>query len=400
MAVSVLSAVPIWDREGVLIKRIVILAILFALTLNTATLAAEPGNGVIEGQVVNGTEGGSSVSDQEITLTTNLNEAEVSSTTTRTDSEGRFVFNGLSTEPGYSYQAKLNFQQADYTSEWLSFGDGETSKSTEVTVYDATTSDEAIMIAIAHTIIYVGQGSLEVKEYFLFVNDSDRTYIGSKMIAEGARETLRFSLPGKATGLQPELGLMECCIYESEDGFVHAMPVLPGGEELVYSYQVDYDSSQYTFSRKMLYPTTNYHFLVQGEGSQITSDRLVEEESLDISGLRFKHFSGGAFNSGDTVVARLSALPSTGNQMVIIWVALALAVLAGGFVFSYLLRKRRLQPVKTKAGPDRQKLLVELAQLDDEFESGKIDEEVYRRLRAKKKSQLVALMQKKSSGSS
>lgn len=399
MTVFVLIVVPVWNKGDMLIKRIALLVAIFTLSLAAPALAAEPGSGVIEGLVVNGTEGGSSVADLEITLQTYLNDTEVDSITTRTDTEGRFVFDGLSTEPVYRYQVTLNFQQVAYTSDWLSFDDSETSKFAEVTVYDVTTSDEAIKVAMSHTIVYIGQGSLQVKEYFLFVNESDRTYIGSKEITPGgARETLRFSLPEDATELQPEYGLMECCIYDSEDGFVHAMPVLPGSEEIIYSYRVDYNSGAYTFSRNVNYPTINYAFLVQGEGSKVISDQLIQGETLDISGIRFNHLSGEHFVAGDTLVAQISGLPDTNNRGIIIWVVLALGVLVGGFGFSYLLRKRRLQPVRDKVSPDRQKILVELAQLDDEFESGKIDEEVYRRLRAKKKSQLVALLQKKNSG--
>jgi hypothetical protein len=277
----------------VLLKRIALLVIVLSLILSAPALAAEPGNGIIEGQVVNGTEGGSSVADQEITLKTYLNGTEMDSITTRTDAEGRFVFDGLLTEPDYSYQVTVTFQQADYAGDQLSFADGETSKFTEVTVYDATTSDEAIQVATAHTIIYVEPDSLLVMEYFLFVNEADRTYIGSREIGgDGTRETLRFLVPVEATELQPGLGLMECCIYGSEGGFVDTMPVLPGGRELVYSYRVGYDSGEYTFLREVNYPTVSYDLLVQGEGVKVVSDQLTTGEPMDIEGIRFNHLSG------------------------------------------------------------------------------------------------------------
>ena len=74
----------------------------------------------------------------------------------------------------------------------------------------------------------------------------------------------------------------------------------------------------------------------------------------------------------------------------------SLGVLAGGFGFSYLLRKRRLEQVTPEDSllQGRHKLLVDLARLDDDFESGEITEEVYRRLRAERKAQLVELMQR------
>jgi len=381
----------------VLIKRIALLVMVLILSLPASVLAAEPDSGIIEGQIVNGTAGGSSVADQNITLNIYLDEVEVDAATTKTDADGRFIFDGLSTESDYSYGVTLVFQQAEYYSDWLSFNEGETTKSVEVTVYDSTTSDEALKIATAHAIIYVGQGSLQVEEYFLFVNETDRTYIGSKEIsAEGTREVLRFSLPKGATELQITMGLMECCIVGSEEGFVDTMPILPGSKEVAYSYRVDYSSETYAFSQRVNYPTTSYELLVQGEAVQVTSDQLAPERPLEFEGSRFNHLSGEGLAPGDTLVARLSGLPEASAQGAIIWVALALIVLTGGFGLGYLLRKKRVQPVSLEDSLDRrgQRLLVELAQLDDEFEAGKIPEENYRRLRSVRKAQLVELMQR------
>ena len=380
-----------------MIKHIALLVMIFTLSLSAPALATEPSGGIIEGQVVNGTEGGSSVADQDTTLKTYLNDAEMSAITTKTDNEGHFVFEGLSTESGYSYMVALVFQQAEYYSEWISLDEGETTKFVEVTVYDSTTSDEAIKVAMTHTILYVGQDSLKVMEYFLFVNESDRTYIGSEDTNSAEeRETLRFSLPKEAAELQPEHGLMECCIHGSENGFVDTMPVLPGGKEVVYSYRVDYNSGAYTFSRNMNYPTVNYDFLVQGEGTKVIGNQLTTEEPLDIEGAWFNHLSGTNFAPGDTLEVQLSGLPQTSNQGAILWVVLILVVLGTGFGFVYLMRKRRLQPVSSEDSLDqkRQRLLIELAHLDDNFEAGKIPEKSYRRLRSVRKAQLVELMQR------
>jgi hypothetical protein len=146
----------------------------------------------------------------------------------------------------------------------------------------------------------------------------------------------------------------------------------------------------------MNFPTVNYDLLVEGEGSKVISDRLAIEEPLDIEGTLFKHLSGTDLGRGDIIVAQLSGLPDIDNQGSLKWAALALVVLIFGFSSAYLLRKRRLQPVKTKVNLDQRKqgLLAELAQLDDDFEGGKIREDVYRGLRTEKKSQLTALMQR------
>ena len=102
------------------------------------------------------------------------------------------------------------------------------------------------------------------------------------------------------------------------------------------------------------------------------------------------------FAQGDILEVQLSGLPQTNNQGVILWVVLILVVLGTGFGFVYLMRKRRLQPVSSEDSLDqkRQRLLIELAHLDDNFEAGKIPEKNYRRLRSVRKAQLVELMQR------
>ena len=376
-----------------MIKRVALLLLILLLSSTVPVLAAEPGSGIIEGQVINGTADGSSVTDQDIALNIYLNDTEVDSITTRTDADGYFVFDSLSLESGYYYQVKITFQQADYNSEQISFADDSTSKYIEIAVYDATTSDEAIKVSAAHTIAYVEQGILQVMEYFFFVNEADRTYIGSKEINdEGTRQTLMLPLPDKATGLRPEYGLMECCIFNSEGGFIDTMPVLPGGKEVIYSYSVDYNSGEYTFSRKMDYALSSYDLFVQGDGSNVDSDQLIIGDPLNIEGTPFQHLYGQGLAPGETVVARFSRLPDTNNQMAFIWVASVLIVLSGGFGLNYLLRQRRLQPVKVSGNAQKQRLLVGLARIDDDFENGKIEEGAYKELRAEKKEQLMALM--------
>lgn len=381
-----------------LIKRIALLVMIFILSLSAPVWAAEAGSGVIEGRIVNGTQGGGSVADQVITLKTYLSDAEKGSATTKTDTEGRFAFAGLvTTDTNYSYDVTVTFQEADYTSERLSFNAGELSKSTELTVYDSTTSDEAVKVAAAHTIIYVGQGSLEVIEFFFFSNESDRTYIGSgEITATGKRRTLMLPLPEKSTDLQYGGELMTCCVVPDKEAFWDTMPVLPGSKEIAYSYQVSYSRGEYTYSRMVNYPMSGFNLLVQGENVAVASDQLVTEGPVDIEGSQFQNLSGGGFVQGDVLVAQLSGLPQVANRGIMLWIALTLIVLAGIFGFVYLRRKGRLQPVKAGDSLEqrRQGLLAELAQMDDDFEGGKIAERDYRRLRAEKKAQIVTMLQR------
>ncbi len=187
---------------------------------------------------------------------------------------------------------------------------------------------------------------------------------------------------------------MECCIYSSEDGFIDTMPVLPGVKVMAFSYEVDYSSGEYTFSRQVNYPMSSFNLFVQGEGTEVTGDQLTVEESMVVEDIWYNHLSSQELALGDILDIHLSGLPQATNQTAIVLVVLAVVILGAATGFIYLKRKGSLQPVSPEDSLDqkRQRLLVELAQLDDDFEAGKIQEESYRRLRSAKKTQLVELV--------
>ncbi|MBI4180397.1 MAG: hypothetical protein HY528_00515 [Chloroflexi bacterium] len=386
-----------------MIKRILLLAAIFILILAAPVRGAETNSGIIEGRIVNATATGGSVNDQLITLRTYLSDTEKTSATTKTDTEGRFTFTGLvTTNTSYSYDVTATFQEADYTSERLTFKAEELSKSIEITVYDSTGSDATIRVADAHTIIFVGQGSLKIVEVFSVSNDSDRTYIGSgEITATGKRRTVMLPLPDKSTDLQYGGELMLCCVLPPDkEGFWDTMPVLPGSKTIAYSSQVSYSGGEYTYSRKVYAPTASYDLLIQGKNIAVAGDQLVSQGLVEFENSQFQQFSGGDFTLGDVVLAKLSVLPQSANQGPILWIVLTLIVLAGGFGLIYLKNKGRLQPVRVGGSLEqrRQGLLAELAQMDDYFEGGKIAEKDYRRLRAEKKAQIVTLQQRPKEG--
>ena len=382
-----------------MVKRIALLFVIVTsmLSLPAIVLAAEPGNGVIDGHLVNKTaDAKGSLDAVEVTLTTELNGGQAGETKVKTDANGYFVFNGLATVTGYSYSIAVTYQQADYTNGGITFGSGETKKTVDITVYDATNSNESIKVATAHTIIYPAENGIQIKEYSLFENTADKAYVGSGINDD--KRTLRMFVPEGATGLQYSLDLMECCVVNSEEGIADTMAAPPGTREMSYLYDISSRSGTFDYANKVLYPTDAYTLLIS-EGIEASSDGLVPGEPIDLQGMRFNNYSLRQLNPGDLVSIRLSNLPKGSQQgSALKWVAFAVVALAGTFTGLSLLKRRRpaAVPVVTKANIDRKKqeLLVELAKLDDSFEGGELTEEVYRKQRALRKAQLIELMQR------
>ncbi|MFC1988349.1 hypothetical protein ACFLVJ_00730 [Chloroflexota bacterium] len=377
-------------------KVIALVVAIFILSLPVPVLAAEPNVGAIEGQIVNGTADGSSVADQDITLKIYLNGDETEPASSVTDAEGQFTFNSLSIESEYSYEVSLFYQEAEYLTSTFSFSENQTTRAVNITVYDSTADNSDITVAMAHTIINATEDGIDVTEYYSFVNNSDLTYIGSEVINDdGAKKTLSFSLPVGITSFQPTMGLMDCCIFSIENGFTDTMAVMPGMKDISFSYTIDTGSAEYTLPLKLNYPVFSYDLVVQG-AEAVNASQLTAEEPFLIENVQYSHYSGDNLPANKILTIGLGGLPVGTNQGNVIWIVAAVTLLGGGFSLVYLMKKRNIQMVSIEDSPEqvRQRLLFQLAQLDDDFESGKIGEEDYKRARAEGKIQLVELMQK------
>ncbi len=375
-----------------MIKRAALIAVICLLLAPTPAAAAE--EGVIQGQVINMTPGGGLVAELTVTLYTYLNNAEVATTSTTTNSEGMFEFSDLETESNYSYQVELIYQEAEYYSDMIQFGEGETSESIELDVYDATTSDEAISAHAWYMMIYVERGGFSVLEDFILANRGDRTYIGSEV--DGERETLTFSLPQGFSDAELSMGLMACCAMVTEAGIVDSMPFEPGMKEIVFNYRVGYTPPTYTFSRIVDYPVDTFLLFVEDPaGIQVTSEQLTSEGSaVAEDGTILLQFSGQALDRDTILNIRISGLPMAGYQEAFKWAGFGLMGLAFSFFLGYAMLRRKPQAVtidQRASQSEVSELLLEIAELDDDFEAGRITEEEYGRLRSQKKAQLIVM---------
>ena len=328
----------------------------------------------------------------EVTLFATSSDNSTAHLTTTTDATGHFEFNDVNSSTGNTYVVGLSYQEADYFSDVESFSENETSKNIELTVYDATTDDSAISVVNAHTVVFVEDGGLTVQELYVFANMSDRTYIGTADAAAGTRKTLRFSLPAGLTDLQFGGDLSGTGIMASDSGFVDTAAVQPGAKQAFYSYRLPLKSGTFTYSRTIDYRTVKYSMLVQGDKVSIKSDNLTAAGTTSMGTTAFTTVTGSNLAAGTTLSAKISGLSGAKNTSPLVWVGLGVIVVGAGLLGPYLVRRRKPLSVPVSAEGDQEERLLEaMANLDDDFESGKIAEGPYRAARAKIKTELVEL---------
>ena len=328
-------------------KLIYVLVILLAIGLPGNLSAQDSEQGVIEGQVVNETEGGGNVAGLDVGLITLVEGEAMETQTGETEEEGKFRFTDISV--AQSYLVRVCYMQVDYYYP-VDFSTDETEKSIEIPVCDTTTNDQAIRVYLIHLILRSGDGYFSVTEVMWLLNDGDKTYIGSEETAFGEIQgTLVFTLPeGAADFGVPEASIGDYFLIDNNT-VTNTLVFPPGEKEIVFSYNLGVPSAgDLEVNLPVDYPTDALHVMVQGEDIEVASTRLSPADPIVMeTGEQYIHFTGDSLNRGDIVDIRLSSLSGDTNSILIILGVIAAVVIIGLGTY-FLIRKRAKAPSPTE----------------------------------------------------
>jgi hypothetical protein len=314
----------------------IIPVILLVWVMPAAALAQELGEGAIEGQVINGTEGGGSVAGVEVTLIMYVDDVMAGTRAALTDDEGKFQFGDVDIQNEYIISAKYMGVDYYYPVEFIA---GETTAYVEVGVCDATTSDEAIRMVLAHTIIDISEVDIVVTEVFQLVNDGDKTYAGTDSM-------LAFTLPEGVYSYEAPQYLMQDYQLLDDNRLAYLVPFPPGERQLIFSYSLAMpDSKELTIPLVVDYPTDSMQLLVSGEDIEVATAELTPGGPIYTdTGERYIRFWGEDIPRGTVINILISNLPGGGGGgvfFIILGVVIAVVVIAGIAVFVF--RKKRRQ---------------------------------------------------------
>ena len=367
------------------------------------------GEGVLHGQVKNGTAGGPPIgSGAAVHLTVWQGEALSNSLETVTDDEGRFSFSGLDTDPALTYRLEAVYLDVAYAADQVyQFAEGETALEASITVYETTDDDSAIALGAVHIIAESFDQVLRVSEIHLYSNSSDRTYIGAE--SEGQRTTLRIPVPQGAVGLAFEEGTPEQRFVQEGDLLLDTAPVPPGQEAslVFFSYHLMAGGQSLPVEWHFAYPVTDLNLLAAQPGLTVASQQLQALGSQNFQGREYSYYvaqnltpdnplevefvlapspaggdsgmpGGGEHPAGETV--------APGDQGILRWLGVVLVALVLVGVIAYVLAARGTTPtgpaVDLAADAQARVLLSELADLEEARDAGQIDEPAYERRRA------------------
>ena len=269
---------------------------------------------------------------------------------------------------------------------------GQVSSDLEIAVYDTTSSDAAVRMEAYHIFANAHGPALDVVEILALINQGDRT------IYRPDGTSLRVPLPQGFSALEVE----PMKSTPTASGFASLWPFPPGKTRLRYRYRLPPGAG---LSRPVPYPTSMVSLLVHPADLAVESRSLDNKGIVEFEGTRYLHLVGANVSRGAPVDFRVVEETREGSWLsrnTIKWGLVGLAVLLGAAAIFHRPRKTRVES-GSAAGPSgadpagiehkRAEVLRRIAEIDEEYEAGRIDESAYRKRRAELKAEAMRLIE-------
>ncbi len=367
----------------------VITVLLVAFVFPVSGLQAEENDilrsGIIRGRILNGTFN-DKIPAVRIVNITSYHGATISDTAeTRTDERGRFIFQGLEIDPNLVYIARTAYNNIEYFSNPVVLRTDEPEKEMELVLYEESDDGSSLAVENYHVIVRPGERGIHVQEILAVRNTAPYTFKGKDGL------TMTFTLPEDARNIKIEPGFEGMNITVGDDKIFMHEPVYPKAQQLIWTYDIAVQKSSYTMTRILDYNTESIDVFLGIPGAQLSSEQLQPRESFTADGVQYSHLSGSDLGSVTPLTIRIKNLPRVGINLFRAGILTATAFFSTIIVlFIYAFsRKDPYEEKNEQLVQKRSVLIKEVAELDNSYSTGSIEESDYRAQREVKMKRLL-----------
>ena len=367
--------------------------------LISSTLDAQEKRTVI-GQVVNETLGASINSELAIMLhVLDQDSGQFATLETTTNSKGEFQFKDVLLFNNGTYFVTADYGGTSYntTIEPSSLGN-----KIKLSVYE-NTQDISIIRIKHHALVLVNvdpRKQLATAATFIsLTNDTDLTVLPDlENVGPGRFSFLRFSLPPDPHNLDVQSSLVGSQIIPVGSGFAIAAPIMPGTHDISFSYEFRYQGTDLTYKHSVLQGADVFQVLIPQSLGEIQVGLINSTTSPSVSNESYRIWEVRDLTPGQGPTVSLSNLPKPSllDRLISeitnpdIWL-LAIPVGMGALlilllIWSIVLSLRNHDPLPTTtskaelllhSSADRDRLIYEIALLDDRHAKGLLSQTTY-----------------------
>lgn len=393
--------------RGALFCALVVLAAALGLASSGVGVSKAQESITLMGGVVNGTQGAGPVAaGLPVLLLLSAEDGSLSATgQTTTDAAGRFRFEQVERLEGGTYTLGVEYAGVLYR---ISLTSQEVEKELHLTVFETTADVSAVAVTRQVMVVAdVDKGSREVAatEIVRLVNRGDRTLLPDPL-AGGPMSLLRFSLPIQSSGLIVQSDLPPGEVISVGTGFALTSPVAPGAHVIEFSYLFPYSGDQVSYRQNLPQGAEIYQVLVPERLPEVQVTGLELIAPVDIQGSVFRAWEGRNFSPGQGPALELNNLPQPGMLVRLrnsltdgtFWrgaiplaaaAALALLLLIGVMKVSRRPAGQVSIASRNSISEESVALVQEIAELDERYQRGEVDEDRYQAVRQILKSRVL-----------
>jgi len=386
----------------------------------------------INGQVINGSTN-EAVTDGEVRLrafTTQLEEMYSESVSINED--GSFVFVVENVPADWVFLADVAYGDLTFNSNAVQVSNNAPEAQMPLFVFETTSDPAAVVIDRLHMILTFAENRLVVSELYVFSNLETAVFVGKT--GDFDEGTVEVGVPTGAENINFQRGfgtsldsfIPATDFIRTDAGWADTVPLRPGSSSLnlLVSYELPYDDSL-MLAHPLSYPVSGGATVIMADaGVEITDSSWVSQGTQATTSGAFISYINSDLTASDSVSLTLDGSPSQimdamgntlpvrneTNELIVGGVALA-AMLAVGF---FLVQRWRTAPVAATsaapvpvrraaappqprparpAGNDKTALLQAIADLDEAYEAGEVEEAEYEAQRRELKAKLTAVWQ-------
>ncbi|MEJ2749215.1 MAG: hypothetical protein P8183_15120, partial [Anaerolineae bacterium] len=377
---------------------------------------------VISGVIDNGTTGEIVGSWQAMLRAFTTNFEETLNMTTTVGLDGRFQFDLPEVQPDWVFLAGYEYNGLTFSSDAGQVADASLPLDLPITVYETTTDPSVISYQQVHLIMeFQGQDFLQVSELYVVSNGGTAVFVGES--GNPDQGTIRFQLPDNAQNpvFERTLGSIDSTIpatevIQTDNGWVDTLPLQPGtgSINLIVSYMLPYEDGM-TFSHPLPYAANQATVILPDAGVNVTGSGWESQGSNQMGNLSFLSYAHGSFAAGTNLSITLEGTPegtstlgggtiaprNNTNEILIGGGILLIVLAAAVFVYrnwqtapaysdDYAYDDEEYEDEEVEEDEAAQ-LVQAIADLDDAYEKGELDEADYNSQRAQLRADLKAL---------
>ena len=233
-------------------------------------------------------------------------QAPVGQLSTQADADGRYSFSGVNRDPNFVYLVLARYQNVNYPTDQPFQLQDQPNHQTDITVYDATTADDAIKLERLNLLVVgADQGVVQFMEMGSLVNSGDRTFVTANPQDQALARALKFALPNGALGVQMQTGFNDQDVIAGVGGVQVTSPVPPGSHQFAMSFQLPYSGSSADVSMQMPYPTGTYSVYLPDTGIKLDASGLTSGGPAQLGGQSYALYTANNLSKATMVGGQL-----------------------------------------------------------------------------------------------